>query len=156
MSDDVFTFSADDEHTLGLLLDAIIPPNGDRGLPGAGGLGLTTSIARTVQQTPLVRPVVEYGLSALGDLAMKRSPSGFAGLGVHEAKEVWEEFAATDQFFVPAFLFLVYSSYYRHPRVVEGLGLEPRAPHPKGYTVEASDWTLLDAVRERASTSRRR
>ena len=54
---------------------------------------------------------------------------------------------ATDQFFLPAFLFLVYSTYYQHPRVVEALGLEARAPHPKGHVVEETDWTLLDPVR---------
>ena len=146
--DDAYTFSADEEHMLMHLLD-VIPPNGDRELPGAGALGLTNSIARTVQQTPMVRPVVEYGLSTLAELARKRKPAGFAGLSAQEAKEVWEEFAATDQFFLPAFLFLVYSSYYQHPRVVEALGLEARAPHPKGHTMEESDWTLLDPVRER-------
>ena len=147
--DDAYRFSADEQHMLMHLLDVIIPPNGDRELPGAGALGLTNSIARTVQQTPMVRPVVEYGLSTLAELARKRKPAGFAGLSAQEAKEVWEEFAATDQFFLPAFLFLVYSSYYQHPRVVEALGLEARAPHPKGHTMEESDWTLLDPVRER-------
>jgi hypothetical protein len=146
---DAFTFSDDEEHLLVRLLDLIVPPDGDRGLPGAGALGLTGGIARTVQQTPMVRPVVEYGLSALAELAGKRRPTGFAALSADEVKEVWEEFTATDQFFLPAFLFLVYSSYYQHPRVVEALGLEARAPHPKGYTVEESDWTLLDPVRRR-------
>jgi len=154
--DGALTFSADEEHVLLRLLDVIVPPDGDRGLPGAGALGLTTSIARTVQQTPMVRPVVEYGLSTLADLARKTQPAGFAGLSAQEAKEVWEEFAATDQFFLPAFLFLVYSSYYQHPRVVEALGLEARAPHPRGHAMEESDWTLLDPVRDRAAMARAR
>jgi len=151
--DDVFTFSADEEHVLMHLLDVIIPPNGE--LPGAGALGLTPGIARTVQQTPMVRPVVEYGLSALAELARTKTPAGFAGLSARETKEVWEEFAATDQFFLPAFLFLVYSSYYQHPRVVEALGLEARAPHPKGHAMEESDWSLLDPVRGRTAGVRR-
>jgi len=97
---------------------------------------------------------VEYGLSALAELARKRHPSGFAALSRQETAEVWEELAATDQFFLPAFLFLVYSSYYQDARVVEALGLEARPPHPKGYPMDADDLTLLDPVRRRAKMYR--
>jgi len=153
---DTFAFTADQEHLLVHLLDVVIPPRTDRQLPGAGALGLIDGIARTVQETLLVRPVVEYGLSALAELARKKRPAGFAALSAQEVKDMWEEFVATDQFFLPAFLFLAYSSYYRHPRVIEALGLEVRAPHPKGYAMEESDWTLLDPVRDRAGMARRR
>jgi hypothetical protein len=39
--------------------------------------------------------------------------------------------------------------YYRDDRVVRSLGLEPRAPYPKGHVLEQGDWSLLDAVRGR-------
>ena len=39
--------------------------------------------------------------------------------------------------------------YYRDDRVLLALGLEARAPFPKGYTLEQGDWSLLDAVRKR-------
>jgi hypothetical protein len=149
MSDDTFTFSADQERMLATLLDEIIPPSSDGRLPGAGALGLAEHIARTVQRTPMLRPVLEYGLSTLADLATKRNPDGWAALSKEERGAVLKEFTATDQFFLPAFLFLVYSGYYQAPRVVEALGLEARAPHPKGYEMEANDLTLLDAVRRR-------
>jgi hypothetical protein len=154
MDDEPLTFSPDQETLLEGLLDAIIPPSRDRRLPGAGELGLTDHIARTVGQTPMLRPVVEYGLSALAELAGKRSPHGWTALSREERTQVLEEFAATDQFFLPAFLFLVYSGYYQHERVVEALGLEARAPHPTGYTMEAIDLTLLDAVRRRGKMYR--
>jgi hypothetical protein len=151
---DAFAFSDDEERLLARLLDEIIPPCSERRLPGAGALGLTTRIARTVEQTPMLRPVMEYGLGALADLARKRHPSGFAALSGQETREVWEEFVATDQFFQPAFMFLVDSSYYQDARVVEALGLEARPPHPKGYTMEPDDSTLLDPVRRRAKMYR--
>lgn len=44
---------------------------------------------------------------------------------------------------------LVMLAYYRDDRVVRSLGLEPRAPFPKGHEVEAGDWSLLDPVRAR-------
>jgi hypothetical protein len=146
---DAFTFSADEERLLAQLLDVIIPPSTDRRLPGAGALGLTGRMARVVAETPMLRPVVEYGLSSLAELARKRDPAGIPALAPEDTRAIWEEFASTDQFFQPAFLFLVYSTYYQDPRVVTALGLEARPPHPKGYTMEADDPTLLDPVRRR-------
>jgi hypothetical protein len=152
MTDD--GFSPDEERMLTALLDEIIPPSGDGRLPGAGALDLTGHIARTVQRTPMLRPVVEYGLSALAALAGKRNPAGFAALGRAERADLFREFAVADQFFLPAFLVLVYSGYYQHGRVVRALGLEPRAPHPKGYAMEADDLGLLEAVRRRGTIYR--
>jgi hypothetical protein len=154
MTDDGFRLSPDDERMLASLLDEVVPPSADGRLPGAGALGLTHHIARTVERTPMLRPVLEYGLSALADLARKTNPKGFAALSPPERADLWREFAASDQFFLPAFLFLVYSGYYQHPRVVEVLGLEPRAPHPKGYPMEADDLTLLEPVRRRGKIYR--
>jgi hypothetical protein len=49
----------------------------------------------------------------------------------------------------------VYSAYYQHPRVLSGLGLEPRPPHPKGYALEQPDLdALLAPVRARAKLYR--
>ncbi len=154
MADDVFAFTAEEERMLTSVLDEVIPASDDRRLPGAGELGLTAHIARTVQQTPMLRPVLEYGLTALTELARKRDPGGFPALSRPERKAVLEEFTATDQFFLPAFLFLVYSGYYQDPGVVRTLGLEPRAPHPKGHAMEENDLTLLDPVRQRAKMYR--
>lgn len=40
--------------------------------------------------------------------------------------------------------------YYRDDRVMRSLGLEPRPPFPRGFTVEQGDWSLLAPVRARA------
>ncbi|MCX7382290.1 MAG: hypothetical protein NT133_12910 [Alphaproteobacteria bacterium] len=39
--------------------------------------------------------------------------------------------------------------YYRDDRVMISLGLEPRAPFPKGHVLEQGDWSLLDPVKAR-------
>ena len=44
---------------------------------------------------------------------------------------------------------LVLGAYYRDDRVLVALGLEARAPFPKGYALEQGDWSLLDRVRGR-------
>jgi hypothetical protein len=156
MGDDTPGFSADDERMLTSLLDAIIPASRDGRLPAAGTLDLTAHIARSVERTPMLRPVVDYGLSTLADLARKRNPGGWAALSQDERTAVLEEFTAADQFFLPAFLFLAYSGYYTDPRVVEALGLEARPPHPEGYAMEADDLSLLEPVRRRGKMYRDR
>jgi hypothetical protein len=144
---DDFAFSADEARLLVGLLDAVVPASADGRLPGAGQLDLVEHIARTVRETPMLRPVVEYGMSALGELAAKRADD--------DLRAVLEEFAAGDQFFMPAFLFLVYSTYYQNPRVLAALGLEARPPHPKGHEMEPIDLTLLDPVRRRGGMFRK-
>jgi len=41
---------------------------------------------------------------------------------------------------------VVLQCYYRDDRVVRSLGLEPRAPYPKGHVLEDGDWSLLDRL----------
>ena len=154
MSDGGRAFTAEQEDVLRALLDEVIPPSPDGRLPGAGALDLIGHVARTVRQTPMLAPVVEYGLSAIAELAGTRSPDGWAGLSRTERAALLAEFAAGDQLFMPALLFLAYSGYYQDPRVVEALGLEARPPHPTGYAMEAFDTTLLDAVRRRGKIYR--
>jgi hypothetical protein len=154
MGDDGSAFSIEHERMLATLLDVVVPPSDDGRLPGAGALGLTDHVLRTVEQTPMLGPVVTYGLSALADLAATRNGGGWDGLSPDERADVLREFTATDQFFLPAFLFLAYSGYYQHPRVVEALGLEARAPHPVGYEMDAGDFSLLDVVRRRGPIRR--
>jgi hypothetical protein len=50
---------------------------------------------------------------------------------------------------------VVLQCYYRDDRVVRSLGLEPRAPYPKGYELEDGDWSLLNPVRARPTMWRR-
>ena len=50
---------------------------------------------------------------------------------------------------------VVLQCYYRDDRVVRSLGLELRAPYPKGHVLEDGDWSLLDPVRRRPPMWRR-
>src|SRR5690349_5887468 len=103
--------SPDEERVIDSLLDVIVPPSSDGRLPGAGTLGLTAHIGRVVARTPMLRPVIEYGVSALVELARGRHAREFTELSETDRAAVFREFAATDQFFLPAFLYLVYSGY---------------------------------------------
>ena len=153
MADDDPGFSAEQEQVIAALIDAIVPPSDDGRLPGAGTLDLVPHVERSARQNPMLRPVIEYGLSAIAELAGKRSAAGLETLTRADWTATLKEFTATDSFFLPAFLFLVYGGYYQHDRVVTALGLEPRAPHPKGYEMGSDDWSLLDPVRRRRLSS---
>ena len=86
---------------------------------------------------------------ASSGLASRRAPDGFAALASPEREDALRELASEQPGFLPGLLFQTYAAYYQHPRVLEGLGLEPRPPHPKGYAMEDGDLALLDAVRRR-------
>ena len=152
MTDDGFT--TDEARMLPGLLDVVIPPSPDGRLPGAGSLDLLPDLLATIRRMPMVGSVVEYGLSVLAQRAAERDPGGWDALAPAGRAALLEDFAAGDQFFLPAFLFLAYAAYYRHPRVVTALGMEPRPPHPQGYPMEEDDWSLLEAVRRRGKIHR--
>ena len=152
MASDDPGFSAEHEQVMAALIDAVLPASDDGRMPGGAALDLVSHVERSVRQNPMMRPVIEYGLTTVAEIAAKRNPAGIRGLPTTEWAAALREFAATDQFFLPAFLFLVYGGYYQHPRVVTALGMEPRAPHPQGYEMGADDWSLLEPVRRRART----
>jgi hypothetical protein len=50
---------------------------------------------------------------------------------------------------------VVLQCYYRDDRVLRSLGLELRAPFPKGHVLPDGDWSVLDPVRARPVSLRR-
>ncbi len=140
-----FSFSDQETRTLSSVLDEIIPPSTDGNLPGAGEVGLVDFIADAVEKSPELRPAIMEGISALGD---------FTGLAKDEKTRALNELATTAPAFLPGLTFQTYLGYYQHPRVLEGLGLPPRPPHPEGYELETGDLGLLNPVRARPNLYR--
>jgi len=148
-------FTADEAHALARVLDAVLPPSEDGRLPGAGALGIAGAIEGAVRRSPDLGVALRAGLAALETLARHRGPGGFEALAPPEREAALRELAAEQPGFLPGLLFHAYAAYYQHPRVLEGLGLEPRPPHPKGYEMRESDLALLDAVRRRPALHRK-
>jgi hypothetical protein len=140
---------SDREPTLSAVLDEIIPPSGDGTLPGAGTLGVAGHIAQAIERTPELEFTIAPGLAAADDLANERHGRGFAELPREQKLAVLSALDATQPAFIPTLTFHAYIGYYQHPRVIAGLGLEPRPPHPQGYVMEPNDLSLLDPVRQR-------
>ena len=144
-----FSFSDQETRTLSSVLDEIIPPSADGNLPGAGELGLVDFIADAVEKSSDLKPAIMEGLSALENLSGGRSSGGFCGLSKNEKAELLNELATASPAFLPGLIFQTYLGYYQHPRVMEGLGVPGRPPHPEGYELEMGDLGLLGPVRER-------
>ena len=142
-------FSDAESSTLTSVLDEIIPPSRDGKLPGAGELGLVDYIADAVEKSPDLKPAILEGLSTLQDLSGGRSSDGFSALSKNEKAELLNELATASPAFLPGLTYQTYLGYYQHPRVLEGLGIPGRPPHPKGYELEVGDLGLLDPVRAR-------
>lgn len=137
-------FSADEKRVLAVVLNEIIPPSADGKLPGAGEAGVADYLERALRAMPELRAMVTEGLAALDGAARSRHGRGFGDLGPDQRTTLLGE-----QGFVFPLTLHTYAGYYQTARVVEALGLETRAPHPGGYTMEPNDLTLLDAVRRR-------
>ena len=145
-------FSADQRAALAAVLDTAVPPSADGRLPGAGEIGLAREIE---EKLGAMCGFTGRGLDALDARARERGAARFAALEAPERGAVLDAHAASDPGFLPGLLFQVYSLYYQHPRVLAGLGLEPRPPHPKGYALEQPDLeALLAPVRARAKLYR--
>jgi len=133
------------------VLDALVPPSADGRLPGAGELGVLGRIEDAMHSTPELADAIRAGLAGLDALARGRAAEGFAGLVASEREALLRELAEQQPGFLSGLLFHTLAAYYQHPRVLAGLGLEPRPPFPKGYEMEPGDLDgLLAPVRLRA------
>jgi len=132
-------------------LDRIIP-KGTR--PGAGEIGLAGDLEEEMRRTPELLGAVARAVAALDARARASGAADFLALGEAEREAVMSEVEASTEAFPPMLMVQTFSAYYRHPRVLETLGLEPRPPHPKGYEMPPNDLSLLDPVRKRGKLYR--
>ena len=124
------------------LASIIIPASIEFDLPGADDPAIQEDILATLGRD--AAPVRD-ALDLLARLA--RAP--LADLDPPRRQAVTMEWRAKGGPAVAALTRVVLQCYYRNDRVVRSLGLEPRAPHPKGHVLEDGDWALLDLVRAR-------
>jgi hypothetical protein len=126
----------------------IIPASDEYRVPGADDDMIQADILATLgRDTAMVRA----GLDQLARLAGKP----LAALDAARREIVAREFRATGGAAAATLVRVVMQCYYRDDRVLRSLGLELRAPFPKGYTLEQGDWSLLDPVKARPPSLRR-
>ncbi|WFU70530.1 MULTISPECIES: hypothetical protein [unclassified Bradyrhizobium] len=126
----------------------IIPPSEEYRAPGADDEIIQADILATLGRD--TRPVA----AALDHLA-RLAGMPLADLEPAARDAVAQEFRKHGGAPAATLVRVVLQCYYRDDRVLRSLGLELRAPFPKGHVLPDGDWSLLDPVKARAGTLRR-
>ena len=121
----------------------MIPASERYGAPGADDEAIFADIVKS-----LGRDREDIGL-ALKRLAILAG-GAFSDLPADRRLAVANDLRAEGGVPLAALTRVILLCYYRDDRVMLSLGLELRAPFPKGHEVEQGDWSLLDPVRTRA------
>ncbi len=137
-----------DDDFMKALLDLVIPPSAGA-LPGAGALGLSSSVAKALQADPDLGPLVEAGAQAVREAASSQHPEGLQGMAPEAGAKVLEAQLATHPLLIMGISRYLFPAYYQHPQVLEGIGEPSRPPFPKGFGVEPTDEELLEKLQER-------
>lgn len=126
----------------------IVPASDEYKVPGADDPAIQADMLTTLgRDTALVTQALDH---------LARLAGGpLAELDSAKRDAVATAFRATGGAAAATLVRVVLQCYYRDDRVLRSLGLELRAPFPKGYTLKEGDWSLLDPVRARAGTLRR-
>jgi hypothetical protein len=125
----------------------IIPASDEYKVPGADDPAIQADMLATLgRDTALVRQALE--------LLARLAGQPLAALDAARRDAVAEEFRASGGAPAATLVRVVLQCYYRDDRVLRSLGLELRAPFPKGHVLEDGDWSLLDPVRARPATLR--
>jgi len=125
----------------------IIPPGDEYKVPGADDPAIQADMLSTLgRDTAMVRAALDQ-LARLAGMPL-------AELDEARREAVAREFRATGGVAAATLVRVVLQCYYRDDRVLRSLGLELRAPFPKGYVLEQGDWSLLDPVKARPARLR--
>ena len=126
----------------------IIPESAEYAVPGADDAAIQADMLATLGRDT---PAVGAALDHLARLAGQP----LASLDTTRRDAVAKEFRACGGVAAATLVRVVLQCYYRDDRVLRSLGLELRAPFPKGYPLEQGDWSLLEPVKARPSMWRR-
>jgi len=140
---DQATLSPRQRQDLRTIAAMIIPASTEYQVPGADDDAVQADILATLGRDTM--PVAE----ALDHLA-RLAGMPLADLEPAARDGVARQFRSTGGVAAATLVRVVLQCYYRDDRVLRSLGLELRAPFPRGHVLEDGDWSLLDPVKRRA------
>jgi hypothetical protein len=133
---------------LRVIAGMMIPESSEYKVPGADDAAIQGDILATLgRDTKMVA-------TALDQLA-RMAGKPLAELDDARRDVVVKEFRASGGGPAATLARVVLQCYYRDDRVLRSLGLELRAPFPKGHVLPDGDWSLLDPVKARPPSLRR-
>jgi hypothetical protein len=125
----------------------MIPESSEYKVPGADDAAIQGDILATLgRDTRMVSAALDH----IARLAGKP----LAELDEAKREAVVTEFRAGGGGPAATLARVILQCYYRDDRVLRSLGLELRAPFPKGHVLPDGDWSLLDPVRARPARLR--
>ena len=131
---DTTELSADERERLRGIAAMIVPASSAFAMPGADDSAIFAEIVTEAEAKIAETRTAIAAVDVLGDLEAEEMGAALQ----KAAPEAAEHLQA-----------IVTLCYYRDPRVLEAIGVEPCPPFPKGYEVEQGDFSLLDPVRAR-------
>jgi hypothetical protein len=134
--------SGDEGRALRAVVALMIPASAEFGMPGADDDAIFADIAGSLGRDA---DAVKRALQRLDAIA----GGPFADLPAAAQSAAVERFRAEAAALAGVLVAVTVRCYYRDDRVMRAIGMEVRAPFPKGFEVEAGDWSLLDPVRAR-------
>ena len=133
---------------LRVIAGMMIPQSDEYKVPGADDAAIQRDIIATLgRDTKMVATAL--------DLVAKLAGKPLAALDEARREAVVTEFRAGGGPPVAVLARVILQCYYRDDRVLRSLGIELRAPFPKGHVLPEGDWSLLDPVKTRGGTLRR-
>jgi hypothetical protein len=134
--------SDQEKRTLAAMCARMIPASAEYKVPGADDPLIQADIAKSLGRDATA---VHDTLALLDRIA----GGDFAALPVAKQDEACATLRAEGGMNLTLTTRIVLQCYYRDDRVMISLGMEPRAPFPKGHVLPQGDWSLLDPVRAR-------
>jgi hypothetical protein len=125
----------------------MIPESSEYEVPGADDAAIQGDMLATLgRDTKMV--------SAALDHVARLAGKPLAALDEARREAVATEFRASGGAAAATLARVILQCYYRDDRVLRSLGLELRAPFPKGHVLADGDWSILDPVKARGGKLR--
>ncbi|TQF41504.1 hypothetical protein UNPF46_07875 [Bradyrhizobium sp. UNPF46] len=125
----------------------IVPASDEYKVPGADDPVIQADMLATLgRDTKLVAAALDHLARLAG--------APLAGLDAEKRDAVAQEFRKSGGAAAATLARVVLQCYYRDDRVLRSLGIELRAPFPKGHVLPDGDWSLLDPVKARGGSLR--
>ena len=139
-------FSDNEVRALEIIVDMIIPASAEHELPSASDPVIFADILSAANAH---HDLVTAALSTLDRVAYDSQGRGFLAVDQGLRDAIVAAFRQAHPNEADLLATITVTCYYRDDRVMHSNGMEARAPHPAGFTVEEGDWSLLDPVRNR-------
>lgn len=147
MSDGKQVLSPAQRSLLTEVINRIIPAKDN--LPGAGDLGIASSIEETAAGAPELTRLFNDGLAQIGVAAGQDTDGGFEALSNPAKDELLRSIEAANPAFFDQLVLQTYNGYYTNPKVFELIGYSLPQSAPPGSQPELLDVSLLDQQRKR-------